>query len=157
MVNDLDSEVLQITEPKKRGMFKIMLDMLFNRFPKINDLNVSWQEYGHTLLIAPIWNYEIAHPMKTFIKENKEHLKNYSFVTLCSGREIQKEKIATQLQKLTSYEPKDIVEFKILQLPNYVEQRNSMYKVTQVDIEFFKQQDAYRKLVKVSTHKKEAV
>lgn len=38
VAKDLEADLLQITEPKKRGIFRIMLDMLFNRFPKINEL-----------------------------------------------------------------------------------------------------------------------
>ncbi len=157
MAKDLEAEVLQITEPKKRGMFGIMLDMLFNRFPKIDNLEISWQKYDHVLLMAPIWNYLIAHPMKSFIRKNSEYLKNYSFITLCSGRETQKEKIAKQLKKLVKYEPKTIIEFEILKLPTYEEQKDSIYKVTQDDLKIFKEEEAYQKILKTYAIKKEMV
>lgn len=157
IADDIGAEVLQITEPKKRGMLRVMLDMLFNRFPKINEIRVSLQKYDHIYLVAPIWNYHIAHPMKSFIKNNKEGLKNYSFITLCSGREIQKEKIDVQLQKLTKYDPKEIIEFEILKLPTYEEQQNSMYKVTQNDIDAFKQEEVYQQLLQDVINKEAAV
>ena len=147
IASDIEADVIEITEPKKRGMFKIMLDIFFNRSPKINDLEIRWEEYDHIMLMAPIWNYIIAHPMKSFIKKEKEHLKNYSFITVCSGREKQKEKIRTQLKKLTAYEPKAIIEFEILDLITSEEQDISKYEVTQEDLEKFKNEKAYQMLL----------
>ncbi|MBQ0734715.1 flavodoxin family protein [Aquimarina celericrescens] len=155
MGRDLEADVLQITEPKKRGMFRIMTDMLFNRFPKIDTLKISWKKYDRIVLMAPIWNYLIAHPMKSFIKNNKESLKSYSFITLCSGRDTQKEKIAKQLKKLVRYEPQAIIEFEILKLPTYKEQKDSMYKVTQDDLNTFRQEEVYQKLLKSHSAKEE--
>ncbi len=157
MGKDLRADVLQITEPKKRAMFRIMLDMLFNRFPKINELSIPWEQYDHILLLAPIWNYLIANPMKTFIRKNKTYLKNYSFITLCSGRETQNEKIAKQLKRLAAYAPQTIIEFEILKLPTYEEQKNSIYKVTQDDIKTFKQQERYQRLLSSYSAKKEVL
>ncbi|MEW7289961.1 flavodoxin family protein [Aquimarina sp. 2304DJ70-9] len=152
---DLGADVLQITEPKKRGMFKIMLDMLFNRFPRINELSIPWGQYDHILLMAPIWNYLIANPMKTFVRKNKTYLKNYSFITLCSGRETQNEKIAKQLKKLATYEPQAIIEFEILKLPTYEEQKSSIYKVTPDDLKTFKLHETYQKILETYAIKKE--
>ncbi len=157
IAKDLDGDVLQITEPKKRGMFRIMLDMLFNRFPKIDNQEILWQKYDHVLLMAPIWNYLIAHPMKSFIRKNREQLKDYSFITLCSGRETQKEKITKQLKKLAKYGPKAIIEFEILKLPTYEEQKDSIYKVTQDDLNTFRQEDVYQRLLRSYSAKEEIV
>ncbi len=157
IAKDLGATIVQITEPKKRGMFRIILDMLFNRFPRINDLSISWQQYDHIFLMAPIWNYQIAHPMKSFIRKNKEYIKDYSFITLCSGRETQKEKIAKQLKKMAIYEPREIIEFEILKLPTYEEQKSSIYKVTPDGLKIFTQQEVYQKILRAYAIKEEMV
>ncbi|MBG6130578.1 menaquinone-dependent protoporphyrinogen IX oxidase [Aquimarina sp. EL_43] len=155
VAKDLEADLLQITEPKKRGIFRIMLDMLFNRFPKINELNILWDEYHHIVLMAPIWNYIIAHPMKTFIKKSKEDLKNYSFITLCSGRDTQKEKIAAQLEKLARYEPKVIIEFETRTFITPEQESKGAYKVTQEDLTRLKKADAYHNFLETYITKKE--
>ncbi|PKV50619.1 hypothetical protein ATE84_2682 [Aquimarina sp. MAR_2010_214] len=155
LTKDLEADILQITEPKKRGMFRIMLDMLFNRFPKINELDILWNDYQHIVLMAPIWNYIIAHPMKTFIKKNKEHLKNYSFITLCSGRDTQKKKIAAQLKKIASYEPKVIIELETRTFIVKEQESNGAYKVTQEDLRKLKKEETYYKFLETYVAKKE--
>lgn len=147
LAKDLDTDILQITEPKKRGMFRIVLDMLFNRFPRINELKIPWEKYNHVILLAPIWNYQIAHPMKSFLRKEKEHLKNYSFITLCSGRESQKEKIETQLRKLTTFKPSAVIEFEIRKLCTSEEQNVEPYKVTNHDLAKFKKEKEYQNYV----------
>jgi flavodoxin len=157
LTKDLEADLLQITEPKKRGMFKIMLDMLFDRFPKINEPDILWSDYQHIVLMAPIWNYMIAHPMKTFIKQNKEYLKNYSFITLCSGRDTQKEKIATQLKKITNYEPEAIIELESRTVITSEQERKGIYKITQEDLQKLKKEEAYHKFLATHVTKKETV
>ncbi|WP_024771135.1 flavodoxin family protein [Aquimarina macrocephali] len=157
LTKDLEADLLQITESKKRGMFKVILDMLFNRFPKINELDILWSDYHHIVLIAPIWNYIIAHPMKTFIKKNKEHLKNYSFITLCSGRDTQKEKIAAQLKKLASYEPKVVIELETRTFITSEQESKGAYKLTKEDVQKLKKEEAYHKFLETYVAKKETV
>ncbi|MBQ4819690.1 hypothetical protein [Aquimarina sp. MMG016] len=147
LVEDIGADLFQILEPKKRGMFRIMLDMLFNRFPKINDLTIDLEGYAHIFLIAPIWNYQIAHPMKTFIRNNKQHLKNYSFITLCSGRDTQKEKIADQLEKLVNHKPKVIIELETRMIITPEQESKGAYKVTSEDLRKFKQEEGYQMLL----------
>ncbi|WP_074410176.1 flavodoxin family protein [Aquimarina megaterium] len=157
LAKDLGADLLQITESKKRGMFGIMLNMLFNRFPKINELDILWNDYRHVILIAPIWNYIIAHPMKTFIKKNKEYLKNYSFITLCSGRDTQKEKIAAQLEKLAGHEPKAIIEFETRTFITREQESKGAYKVTKEDLTRFKKAAAYHNFLETYVAKKETI
>lgn len=109
----ISSDVFEITEPRKRRYFTIILDMIFNRKPKINPLNISFQNYDHVLLLAPVWNMSVAHPMKTFIRKYKEKLSSFSFATVCIGREGQEKALNKQLLKLSGHEPHTLEEFKI--------------------------------------------
>ena len=139
--SDLNASVVRITEPRRRTGAKIILDMLFNRTPRIDSLKIDWSAYDHTVLIAPIWNYRIAHPLKTFLRNEKGFLGSYSFVTLCIGREHQVEKIITQLNKQVGYPPKAVLEMKIndlipAQMQNKVK-HVSNYKITEEDLTAF--------------------
>ena len=113
----IDSDILRITEKKGRGMFRTLFDVLFDRRPKLIPLKINWRLYQHVVLMAPIWNKQIAHPMKSFIeKEAKSHLLNYSFMTLCTGREGQEESIREQLDKMVGRPPEVVQEIRVIDL-----------------------------------------
>ena len=153
----IKSDVYQVTEPGRRRYFSIILDMLFNRRPKINPLNIDFELYDHVLLLAPIWNMSIAHPMKSFIRKYKENLKSYSFATVCIGREDQDAALNKQLIKLVGHAPHTIEEFKINDLvpvghrdnPKYV----SNYQLKSNELIVFENK-IQRLLCNISNHRK---
>ena len=113
LANRLDADLIRITEPRKRGAWKIIWDMLFCRTPKINPVELDYSAYDHIMLLAPIWDFRIANPMKSFLKKEGPKLPQYSFISLCIGRKGQEEVIQNQLEEWTSKAPVTIVEFKI--------------------------------------------
>jgi multimeric flavodoxin WrbA len=73
-------------------------------------------DYATVIFIAPIWDSRIATPLKTFIKMEREHIKNYAFITVCSGRAGQHEKITQQLTQLAMKKPMIVTELIIKDL-----------------------------------------
>jgi flavodoxin len=112
----LQCDMKQITELKKRTGFTILLDLAFNRNPRIENLNTNLDLYDHVVFIAPIWSGRIATPLKSFLNLKRDNLKKYSFITVCSGVAGQQEKIKKQLLKLTGQEPAQVLELKIRDL-----------------------------------------
>ena len=115
--DELQADLFEITEPRKRGPFRIMMDMAFRRNPRINPLTINWEPYDQLLLLSPVWNLAIAHPMKSFIKKNHHLFPSYSFATLCGGRDGQQQHLYTQLYKWTQRSPKLILQFELRELP----------------------------------------
>ncbi len=140
----LDADIFRITEPHKRTDILILMDILFNQTPKINPLAIDWSKYDHTILIAPIYDYAIAHPMKTFIQQEKDNIGNYSFLTLCIGREGQKQKIINQLKIWLGRKPETVEEFLINDLvsPEQIEKirYGSHYTIKEEEMKTFEPQ-----------------
>jgi flavodoxin len=105
--------VVKIEEQKRRTGFTTLLDLVFRRNAKIKKPNVFLFDYSIVIFIAPIWNAKIATPIKTFIKKEKHHIKKYAFISICSGREGQREKIAKELIQLIQKKPILITELAV--------------------------------------------
>jgi hypothetical protein len=56
-------DICPILEKKRRTIITIMLDMMFRREPKIQPLEFSVLNYDHIILVAPIWDAKLSHPM----------------------------------------------------------------------------------------------
>jgi flavodoxin len=109
--NELNCDMLEIREEKTRKKISILLDLIFNRTPKIKTYLHQVAGYDHCILISPIWAGKIATPLKSFLLKEKENIKDYSFIAVCGGgNPNQKEKIAGQLATLTSQRPTSVCE-----------------------------------------------
>ena len=109
--NELGCDLLEIQEEKKRKGISILLDLIFNRTPKIKTHLHDVASYDHCILISPVWAGKIATPLKSFLLKEKKNIKEYSFITVCGGgNPNQKEKLAGQFTSLLSQRPTSICE-----------------------------------------------
>lgn len=139
---EFGARVVGVVEKRKRHGLTILLDMLFKRRPPIRDLGVSPRDYEHVLLMAPLWNMGIAHPMKSAILQMKDALARFSFVSFCGyERPGQAAHVAKELEQLTGKAPVQVWELHVSDLfPP--EQKNkvtvvSAHKVTEQELERF--------------------
>ena len=140
----LGCDLLKIEEQKKRTGFTILLDLIFKRDAKIKEPNVLLSDYHTVVFISPIWDAQIATPLKTFIKMEREQVKDYAFITVCGGREGQHEKITKQLTALTLKKPIIVTELVANDLLPF-DQKNKIkyttpYRVTEEDFKALKKQ-----------------
>jgi len=140
----LGCDIFKIEEEKPRTGFTILLDLILRREAKLKKPNVLLSDYNTVVFIAPIWDAQIATPLKTFIKMEREHIKNYAFITVCSGREGQHEKITKQLKQLTLKKPIIVMELFVNDLlptgqKNKV-QYTTPYRVKEEDFQILKKQ-----------------
>lgn len=135
----LSCDVLKIEEVNKRTGITILLDLLFNRNPKLKGHGVHLAQYDHFIFVAPIWAGKIASPMRSFMKEEKEHIKSFSFITLCGGIQGQLVKITQQLKTILGLDPTVVEELWISHLPSA--KNTSNYHVTAEDLEYFRKQE----------------
>lgn len=96
----LGCDIQKIVELKKRTGFTILLDLIFKRNPKIRKSDFDLKQYDRFILAAPIWDGKIATPLKSFIEQEKDNFKEYSFITVCTGPEGQDKKITDELVQL---------------------------------------------------------
>ena len=139
----LGCDMLRIEEVKKRTGLTILLDLLFNRSPKIRGFGLSLSRYDHFILIAPVWAGKIASPLKTFLLQAGHAIHNYSFITVCGGQKGQREKIANQLEELLHIKPEMVTELWVNDLlPE--EKKNTIkyasgYRIEQKDLAAFEE------------------
>lgn len=107
------SDLVKIEEQKRRTGFTILLDLAFGRETKVRKPKVFLGDYEMLIFIAPIWDAKIATPLKSFIKMEREHIRNYAFITVCGGRDGQKQKITEQLEQLAGKKPIAVSELEI--------------------------------------------
>ena len=106
----LKCDRVKIETKKKRNGFSILFDLMFKRKPEIKPIPYHLQDYEHVIFIAPIWAGQIAMPMKSFLINEKQRIKQYSFITLCGGSAGQKEKIQSELVATLAHAPVKILE-----------------------------------------------
>lgn len=115
----------EIKEEKKRKNLSILFDAFWKRNSRLAPIDFAVSDYGPIILLAPVWAGKIAAPMRTFINREKDKLTDYSFITICSGVEGQREKIMAELSALTPNKPVAVAELWINNLlPE--EQRNKI-------------------------------
>lgn len=107
----LNCDIVKIEPLRKRTGFSILLDLMFNRAPAIKTVPYYLWDYHHIIFVAPIWAGKVAMPMKTFLINERDNIKHYSFVTLCGGGNTdQKAKIAKALVRILNKAPQRVVE-----------------------------------------------
>ena len=139
----LNCDIRKIEEIGQRTNFAILLDMLLNRPAKIKESKAPITQPANFIFIAPIWMGSVATPMRTYIKQVKNKIEEYSFITVCGGANGgQSEKIKKQLLQMVGKEPVTVKELKVNDLLPF-DQKNkikhtSEYRIKKIDLEIFK-------------------
>jgi flavodoxin len=138
----LKCDLLKIEEVKKRNGFSIMLDLIFNRMPRLKPYPHNISSYDHCILIAPVWAGKFATPLKAFLNEERFSIKDYSFISVCGGgNPTQGEKISKSLIEILNHPPVKECELWINDLlPD--EKKNTIkhvtgYRITESDLKQF--------------------
>lgn len=93
----LGAETMEIKEVGTRSEKRIVLDMIFHRYPKIHFEPDLVSEYDLVLFFSPIWMFGIASPLRTCFKLTRSRIKNYGFVSLSGGALGPNTKISKEL------------------------------------------------------------
>lgn len=138
----LGAEIEELRERRKRTVLRVILDMMFRRRPAIAPITADPAAFDHVLLIAPIWDMNVAHPMASALRSLAGRLGAYSFVTLCGYvREGQPARISADLTALAGHPPEAVDEFFVGDLVPEEDRENvrtiSAYRVTEADLTAF--------------------
>lgn len=138
--NRTGGDLYQIREQRKRSEMSIFLDILFKRVPKIEEPGIPISQYDHVILVAPVWAGRIANPVKSFLKLEKDHLRDYSFISLCgSGGN---KHLIEELTSLSGKKPASIMELPVNDLLPVMKKDKikytSGYRITPQDLNNFR-------------------
>jgi len=80
----------EVSESRSRagttGMLRCVLDSLFGRHPAIRYEGPDPGDFETVILIAPIWLYQMAGPMRSFVRDHSAKLKRVAAVSVMGGQ-----------------------------------------------------------------------
>ena len=101
----LSVEHKKITTQKPMTMGKLILDMIFNRIPKVNPAPKALDSYDLVLFFAPVWMGHIASPLRPYLRTIKSSSKAYGFLSISGGADGGNPKLLAELLKRTGAKP----------------------------------------------------
>lgn len=127
LAKQIDVDIEEIRETWPRPSLRIIWDMARDRRPAIQPLNVSPDRYDQVLLVAPLWDRGIAHPMKTVLEGMAGRMPRYGFVTLCGfQRKGQQEVLTSQRNELTGRAPEFVMQLCVADAMPEAERQSQM-------------------------------
>ena len=69
-----------------RGNWRCVLDSLLKRRPPIRYAGPPIPSFDLVILVAPIWVYRLAGPMRTFVTEHRVEFPRVALITVMGGR-----------------------------------------------------------------------
>jgi len=134
----LEAEHVRIAEPKPRTMGTIVLDMTFNRTPKIMMPVEKIEEYDLVLFVGPVWMGQIATPFRACFKQLGHRVGKYAFISISGGADGPNPKLANELEKRLGKEPVCLIDLHIADLlpsePKPARKDTMAYRVTERDV-----------------------
>jgi flavodoxin len=138
LAKELDAAHVVITEPKPRSMFKIMLDVLFNRVPTVNPPGKNTRDYDLVIFMAPVWMGLVASPLRSYLKQFKNSAGRYVFVSISGGTNGPNAKLAGELAGRTGKEPALLLDLHIADLlpaePKPTKELTAAYRLNEADV-----------------------
>jgi len=58
-------------------------ELIFDESEKVIKGGVDPSGYEHVIMICPVWAFELAEPMKLYLKVHGEAIQNYSLIVTC--------------------------------------------------------------------------
>jgi hypothetical protein len=133
-----EAEHVSITEPKPRTMGKIVLDMVFNRTPKIIMPVEKTEQVDLVLFVGPVWMGQIASPFRACFKQLGQEISEYAFISISGGADGPNPKLAGELEKRLGKEPVCLLDLHIADLlpsePKPIREDTMAYRVTESDV-----------------------
>lgn len=141
LAKKIDAKHFQVTEPQTRTIGKIILDIVFNLTPKINQIDYSQISSDDLIIfIGPVWIGKISTPLRSCFKYFKKQSNNYIFVTISGGAMGPNSKISKELEKRLGRKPVKVLDLLIAKLflpqnPKPTSEETSKYHLSQKNIE----------------------
>lgn len=87
LTKKLSAKHITLEEAKKRSNLTIVLDLIFNRTPKIKFDLKHVKDTDFLILVGPVWMGKVAFPFRALLKNLKNTSYKYVFVSLSGGEQ----------------------------------------------------------------------
>jgi multimeric flavodoxin WrbA len=150
----ISAEHIVVQEKNKRSVFKIALDVIFNRTPKIAPLTCDIDHDDLIIFMGPVWMGSVASPLRACFSQLQDSMGRYAYISISSGADGSNPKITDDLTKRIGKAPVAVIDLHIADLMSQDSQPTrediSQYKITDEDIEKLAQQAISQLREKVS-------
>ena len=111
IVSRLNAE--HIILKKEKTMGSIILDVLLNRVPKVEELPTKLSQYDWVILIGPVWLGKFATPLRPYLKALRSYEKNIAVFSLNGGFDGDNKGLKMEIEKISKRKCDVLVEFHI--------------------------------------------
>jgi hypothetical protein len=112
----LNADCIEVNETRKRTVFTIVLDVFFNRTPKIQNIENQLDQYDYLIFVAPVWFGKIGTPLRAVFQYIKGENKTISLVSLSAGADGINPGLESEIAKRTGTAPKVVINQLIIDL-----------------------------------------
>jgi flavodoxin len=137
IAKEFAADHIRIKEIKSRTMVSIMIDLIFNRTPKIKPMPERLDDYDLIILFGPIWIGQLATPLRVYLNYLKTNHCRYAFISLSGGADSTNPKIADELKKRVGREPISLIDLHVSDLlpsdPKPTRKDTSAYRINEED------------------------
>lgn len=134
----LGAERVRITEPKPRTMLTTVLDMVFNRAPRISVPLGKIETDDWVLFVGPVWMGQIATPFRACFKQLGDKIAGYAFISISGGADGPNPKLAGELEKRLGRKPAALIDLHIADFlppePKPTRDDTSAYQLTEDNV-----------------------
>jgi len=141
-VKEIGANHIRITESNNRTTGTIILDLIFNRKPKITMHTGEIEKSDIVIFIGPVWIGQVATPFRSCFKQLKHRINKYAFISLSGGADGPdcNNKLPNELKKRLGKEPQFLIDFHVTDLlpsePKPTREDTSQYRINDKDLEF---------------------
>ncbi len=116
VAKELTVEHIKISTRKPITNGAIMLDMLFDRTPKVQPAPEIMDKFDLILFFEPVWMGQVASPLRPYLKYLKKSPKQYGFLSISGGADGDNPKLRGELLKRTGATPALLLDLHIADL-----------------------------------------
>jgi len=140
LADRLNAEIIIVQEKNKRSVLTILLDTVFNRTPKIDNIGQHLDQGDQLIFVAPVWFGKIASPLRPVFSFLKNKTIPYVFISLSAGADGINPNLEKEASKRTGKAPLKTINLLIRNLlpaePKPSRQMLDAYRLTDQDTEF---------------------
>jgi hypothetical protein len=138
IAKDFAVEHIKITELNPRNMVAIVLDLIFNRTPRVQPIPQNLEKYDLILFVGPVWMGQVATPLRAYLTYLKLNPRKYAFISISGGADGANPKLAGELINRTGEKPVALIDLHIADLlspdPKPTRKDTSAYRLNEGDI-----------------------
>lgn len=112
----LGAEHIRLTEPRKRTLFRIGLDIIFNRMPRVQPLAATLNPQSIVLFMGPVWMGRVATPLRSYFKHFKGMPGDYVYVAISGGAEDGNPLLSAELTRRLGKPPAAVIDLHVADL-----------------------------------------